>query len=93
MGFKAGMVVGLSVGFVLGARAGRERYEYLKTLALRLRGVPIIAAPLDSVGERAAESVRLRGEAITDAVAEAVKEKLFGVGAGAGTRTGAEADA
>ena len=28
---KVGLVVGLSVGYVLGTRAGRERYEQIKT--------------------------------------------------------------
>lgn len=28
---KAGLVVGLAVGYVLGTRAGRERYEQIKT--------------------------------------------------------------
>jgi hypothetical protein len=31
MKFRTGFVVGLGVGFVLGARAGRERYDQLKT--------------------------------------------------------------
>lgn len=33
---KAGIVVGLAVGYVLGSRAGRERYEQIKTQWLRL---------------------------------------------------------
>ena len=31
MGFKSGLVVGLGVGYVLGAYAGRERYELMVT--------------------------------------------------------------
>jgi hypothetical protein len=33
---KAGLVVGLAVGYVLGARAGRERYEQIKEQWLKL---------------------------------------------------------
>ena len=33
---KVGLVVGLSVGYVLGTRAGRERYEQIKTQWLKV---------------------------------------------------------
>lgn len=36
MGTKTGIVVGLAVGYVLGSRAGRERYEQIKTSWLKL---------------------------------------------------------
>ena len=37
MKFRLGLVVGLAVGYVLGAKAGRERYEQIKRGADRLR--------------------------------------------------------
>ncbi len=33
---KAGLVVGLAVGYVLGSRAGRQRYEQIKSQALKV---------------------------------------------------------
>ena len=33
---KAGLVIGLAVGYVLGTRAGRERYEQMKTQWLKV---------------------------------------------------------
>jgi hypothetical protein len=33
---KAGLVIGIAVGYVLGTRAGRERYEQIKAQALKL---------------------------------------------------------
>jgi hypothetical protein len=33
---KAGLVIGLGIGYVLGTRAGRERYEQIKTQALKV---------------------------------------------------------
>lgn len=33
---KAGLVIGLAAGYVLGARAGRQRYEQIKEQALKL---------------------------------------------------------
>ncbi len=35
---KIGLVVGLGVGYVLGTRAGRERYEQIKTQWLKVCG-------------------------------------------------------
>ena len=29
MGFKSGLIVGFGVGYVLGSKAGRERYEQI----------------------------------------------------------------
>lgn len=79
MGTKFGIVVGLAVGYVLGARAGREQYERICAGASRLREVPIVAAPLDKAGEKISEIVRDQGERVTDKVADAVKERLFGM--------------
>lgn len=33
---KAGLVIGLAAGYVLGTRAGRERYEQIKAQALKV---------------------------------------------------------
>ncbi|GAA4360170.1 hypothetical protein [Microbacterium rhizosphaerae] len=33
---KAGLVIGIAIGYVLGTRAGRERYEQIKAQALKL---------------------------------------------------------
>ena len=37
---KAGLVVGLAVGYVLGTRAGRERYEQIKEQWLKVYNLP-----------------------------------------------------
>ncbi len=79
MGTKFGLVLGLGIGYVLGARAGREQYERIKAGAMRIRAVPVVAAPLDRAGEKISDLVRLQGEKVTDKVADAVKERLFGV--------------
>lgn len=78
MSTKFGIIVGLGIGYVLGTRAGREKYEAIRTQASRLRRVPLVAKPMDAAAERVSELVRAQGEAVTDKVADAIKERLFG---------------
>ena len=78
MGTKTGILIGLGIGYVLGTRAGRERYEQIRASASKLRRVPIVARPLDAAGQKMSDLVRAGGEQVTDKVADAVKERLFG---------------
>ena len=48
---KIGIVVGLTAGYVLGARAGRERYEQIKDAYLRVYNTPAVQKQVDKVGE------------------------------------------
>jgi membrane protein DedA with SNARE-associated domain len=43
MRFRIGMLVGAFLGYVLGARAGRERYEQIKRWAIEARKHPAVA--------------------------------------------------
>ncbi len=79
MGTKVGLILGAGIGFVLGARAGREKYEQIKAASRQVRRWPIVARPLDAAGEKTADIVRNKGNEISDAFAEAVKQKLFGM--------------
>ena len=83
MGTKTGILVGICIGYVLGTRAGRERYEQIRATAARLRRAPVVARPLDAAGQRVSDIVRAGGEHVTDKVADAVKERLFGAPASA----------
>jgi hypothetical protein len=42
MRFRIGLVLGLVAGYVLGARAGRERYEQIKRWATEARKHPAV---------------------------------------------------
>jgi len=53
---KAGLVVGLAVGYVLGTRAGRERYEQIKTQWLKLWHTPSVQKQVDKVKKFAASA-------------------------------------
>lgn len=78
MGTKFGVALGLGLGYVLGTRAGRERFEQIRSAASRVRRMPLVAKPLDNAGQKVSDAVRAGGERVTDKVADAVKERLFG---------------
>ena len=77
--------------YILGTRAGRERYEQIRANASKLRRVPIVARPLDAAGQKMSDLVRAGGEQVTDKVADAVKERLFGAPASEPTTVDAQA--
>lgn len=53
MRYRLVFVAGLAVGYVLGSRAGRERYEEIKRLAQRVADNPKIQEAAGLVGARA----------------------------------------
>ena len=91
MGTKTGILIGVGIGYVLGTRAGRERYEQIRASASKLRRFPIVARPLDAAGQKMSDLVRAGGEQVTDKVADAVKERLFGAPASEPTTIDAQA--
>ena len=72
---KLGMAVGAAVGYVLGAKAGRERYEQISASARQLLEKPQVKQVLDSapgnlgarveqVANRAADKVQQAGDKV-----------------------------
>jgi hypothetical protein len=51
MGFKRGVLLGLGVGYVLGAKAGRERYEEIRQAWQRFSGNPKVQTVLEKSRE------------------------------------------
>ncbi|PHP53223.1 protoporphyrinogen oxidase [Actinomyces ruminis] len=77
MASKLPFIIGLGAGYVLGTRAGRAQYERIKH---RPPSWPIsfVREKVSAASNRASNFVRTQGEAVTDKVADAVKERLFG---------------
>ncbi len=69
MKFRTGLLIGAAAGYVLGARAGRERYEQIKAFAVQASKHPAVA---QLVGQ---------GVAVVDFVRDTVAD---GLDAGAG---------
>ena len=57
MRYRVVFVIGLAIGYVLGSRAGRERYEQIKRLAQRVADNPKIQEAAGLVGARASRIV------------------------------------
>lgn len=74
---KIPFIIGLGAGYVLGTRAGRERYEQLRAAASHVADKPFVRERVSRAQEAAGEFVRQQGEALTDKVTDAVKERLF----------------
>ena len=78
MASKIPFILGLGAGYVLGTRAGRAQYERIKAAATRIVERPSVRNKVDSASTKASNFVPQQGEAVTDKVAEAVKDRLFG---------------
>lgn len=57
MRYKAMFAAGLAIGYVLGARAGRERYEQIKRMAQRVADSPTLQEAAGLVGAQASRMV------------------------------------
>ncbi|MDT0346227.1 hypothetical protein [Streptomyces litchfieldiae] len=71
---KLTFIAGVAVGYVLGARAGRERYEQLREAADRVRANPAVRNAVDS----AALSGRQAAARAAGVVADRAGDRLPG---------------
>ncbi|MBA3728358.1 MAG: YtxH domain-containing protein [Actinobacteria bacterium] len=79
MGFKTGMIVGLGAGYVLGARAGHQRYEDIQHLWERMRRSPSVRQAASRTKEAMEGSATWSASAVQRGVEKAgavVKERL-----------------
>ena len=79
MSFKRGLVVGGAIGYVLGAKAGRQRYEEIRRLWNRVSGSPTVQRATEKTMEAAGEGAK-RGLSVVqhgvEKVGSAVKSRL-----------------
>ncbi|KIX66438.1 hypothetical protein SF23_20435, partial [Streptomyces sp. MBRL 10] len=76
MRYKVTFVVGLALGYVLGTRAGRERYEQLKKSARQVAQNPAVRNAAETAGrtgrEYAGKAYAVVSEKVGDAVPDSV---------------------
>ena len=59
MRYRMVFIVGFGIGFVLGARAGRERYEQMRKLARKAADSPAVQQAAGAVQAQAADLAKL----------------------------------
>ncbi len=77
MKFKTGLVLGLGIGYVLGTRAGRERYEQLKAALDAAAANPQVRNAIDVADRRTRTVRKVVGDSMVTA-AGAVKDRAGG---------------
>jgi hypothetical protein len=81
MRYRLTFITGVAVGYVLGARAGRERYEQLRKSARRVAQNPAVRNTVESAGQqsralaaKAADKVTAKvGHRLPDPVADRIR--------------------
>ena len=75
MGYRFPFLTGFAVGFIVGARAGRERYEQIKTLAGKAKDSPAVQQAAGAAQAQAASLARTA----KDRAAQTVGDKIPGM--------------
>lgn len=82
-------VAGLGVGYVLGTRAGRERYEQIKAAASNLWNAPVVQSQVDTVQE----FVKDKAPDVAEFVADNAKKVVAQVSGRSAKSTGSKSAA
>jgi hypothetical protein len=82
-------VVGLGVGYVLGTRAGRERYEQIRKAAEGVWNTPAVQQGVDTVKGFAADKVGDLSDTVLDGVKSLIGNATRGSGASRSDVSGA----
>lgn len=81
MGFKLGMIVGSGVGYVLGTRAGRERYDQIRQQYQKMKGsepAQKLSGEAQRIADQASRTVGQKANEGADKITEATQDKVGG---------------
>ncbi|WP_329385944.1 YtxH domain-containing protein [Streptomyces sp. NBC_01351] len=76
MRYKVTFAVGLALGYVLGTRAGRERYEQLKKSAREFAQNPAVRNAAETAGQTGRVYAGKAFAAVSEKVGDAVPDSL-----------------
>ena len=77
--YRITFLTGLAVGFVLGARAGRERYEQLKRATRRVADSPAAQQAAGAVQAQAANLAKATRQKVADGLPDKVTDYVPGL--------------
>jgi len=77
--YRISFITGLAVGFVLGARAGRERYEQLKRATRRVTDSPAAQQAAGAVQAQAANLAKATKQKVADGLPDKVTSYVPGL--------------
>lgn len=92
MRYKVTFVVGLALGYVLGSRAGRERYENLKKSAREIAQNPAVRNAAETASQTGREFAGKAFSVVSEKVGDAVPDSLAGRVRGLRNRVGGGAE-
>ncbi|TJZ55693.1 YtxH domain-containing protein [Streptomyces piniterrae] len=78
MRYRLTFIAGLAVGYVLGTRAGRERYEQLRKSAQRVAQNPTVRNSVESVSLTGREAATKAFGAVSAKVGDRLPESVSG---------------
>lgn len=70
---KVGLVIGVGVGYVLGSRAGRKRYEQIKTQALKVWNLDAVQEQVHNAQDLAKSSAMALPSTLWDTAVKVTK--------------------
>nr|WSY55109.1 YtxH domain-containing protein [Streptomyces sp. NBC_00886] len=76
MRYKLTFVVGLALGYVLGTRAGRERYEQLKKSARQVAQNPAVRNTAESAAQQGRQYAGKAYHAVSEKVGDRVPDSV-----------------
>jgi hypothetical protein len=79
MKYRMTFIVGTAVGYVLGSRAGRERYEQIKRLSRRISENPTVQETAGLVRAQAGELAGTAKHKVTGKFQETVSDRVPGL--------------
>jgi hypothetical protein len=83
--YRITFLTGLAVGFVLGARAGRERYEQIKRATRRVADSPAAQQAAGAVQAQAASLAKATKQKVADGLPDKVTNYVPGLRQGNGS--------